>query len=71
MKKYNITKFVKTIIKQYDAHFTKFAAACARQETGRKEKGVTKDRKGTLITQNYKNVHNGHGHGVSCEKPHE
>jgi hypothetical protein len=35
------------------------------------EKGVTKDRKGMLITENYKNVHSGHGHGVSWEKPHE
>jgi hypothetical protein len=34
-------------------------------------KGVKKDRKGMLITEKYKNVHNGHGHGVSREKPHE
>jgi hypothetical protein len=40
-------------------------------EMGRKEKGVKKDRKGMLITENYKNVHNGNGHGVSWEKPHE
>jgi hypothetical protein len=33
---------------------------------GRKEKkGVTKDCKAMLIRENYKNVHNGHGHGVS------
>jgi hypothetical protein len=34
------------------------------------EKGVTKDSK-MLITENYKIVHNGHGHGVSWEKPHK
>jgi hypothetical protein len=40
-------------------------------EMGVKEKGVTKDRKGMLITENSKNIHNGHDHGVSWEKPHE
>jgi hypothetical protein len=40
-------------------------------ETVGKEKGVTKDRKGKRITENYKNVHNGYGHGVSWVKPHE
>jgi hypothetical protein len=40
-------------------------------EMGVKEKGVTKDRKDMLITENYKNVHNGHDHGVSWEKLHE
>jgi hypothetical protein len=40
-------------------------------ETGGKEKGVAKDTKGMLITENYKNAHNGHGHGVSWEKPQE
>jgi hypothetical protein len=38
---------------------------------GRGEKEVTKDHKGMLITENYKNAHNGHGHGVSWEKSHE
>jgi hypothetical protein len=29
------------------------------------------EEKGMLITENYKNVHNGHDHGVLWEKPHE
>jgi hypothetical protein len=33
--------------------------------------GVTKDCKAMLIIENYKNAHNGHGHGVSWVKPHE
>jgi hypothetical protein len=33
-----------------------------------KEKGVTNDHKGMLITENYKKVHNGDG---LWEKPHE
>jgi hypothetical protein len=42
------------------------------RERGRgKVKGVTKDRKGMLITENYKNVHNGHSHGVLRDKPHK
>jgi hypothetical protein len=62
MKKYNqYNKIYKNkIIKQYDTHFTKSAAACARQRLGGGG-GVTKDRKGMLITENYKNVHSGHG----------
>jgi hypothetical protein len=30
-----------------------------------KDNGVTKYHKGMLKTENYKYVHNGHGHGVS------
>jgi hypothetical protein len=36
-----------------------------------KVKEVTKDCKGMLIMEKYKNAHNGHNHGVSWEKPDE
>lgn len=34
-------------------------------QDSRGEKEVTKDYKGILIMENYKNVHNGHSHGTS------
>jgi hypothetical protein len=72
MQKYNhYNRIKKKIIKQYNAHFIKSAAACVRQgQRWGKEKGVTKDCKGTLIKENYKNVQNGHGHSVLWEKRH-
>jgi hypothetical protein len=42
---------------------------CETERRAGKEKGVTKDHEDMLITENYKNAHNGHGHGVSREKP--
>lgn len=36
-----------------------------------KEKGVTNDRKGMFITENYKKVHNGDSYSVLWEKPHK
>jgi hypothetical protein len=41
---------------------------CETETDGEKEKGVTKDHKGILIMENYKNAHNGYGHGVLWEK---
>jgi hypothetical protein len=73
-KKYNQYNEIckNKIIKQYDAHYEIRRGMCVTEtETAGKEKGVTKDRKGMLITENYKNVHSGHGHGVSWEKSHE
>jgi hypothetical protein len=54
----------------------KSITACARQRKRQrqrqgKEKVIIKDHKGMLITENYKNIRNGDGHGVSWEKPHE
>ena len=36
-----------------------------------KEKGVTKNHKGTIIVTSYKNVCSGHGYGVWWKKSHE
>lgn len=36
-----------------------------------KEKGVTNDRKGMLITENFKKVHSGDGYSVLWEKHHK
>jgi hypothetical protein len=41
-----------------------------RKEMG-EAKGVMMDCKGMLITESYKNVHNGHSQDVSWEKSHK
>jgi hypothetical protein len=58
-------KFVKTLqCTYYEIHHGVYET-----EIG-KEKGVTKDCKGLLIAENYRNVHIGHGCCISWENPH-
>lgn len=58
------------IFKHDNKHFTKSAATYVRQRQRGKEKEITKDHKGMLISENYKNVHNGHSLSVLSDKPH-
>jgi hypothetical protein len=69
----NIMKFAKTKSLNNTTHTLRNPQRHVRDSDrrGGREKGVTKDRKGIVITKNYKIVHNGHGHGVSWEKPHK
>jgi hypothetical protein len=72
----NITKSVKQNHKTKRRTLYEIRRGMCVTETGgggggEERKELKKDRKGMLITENYKNVYNGHGHGVSWEKPHE
>lgn len=53
-------KFVKTVIKQYSAHFKKSTVTYVKE----KEEIKWYAHWGMLITENYKKVHSGHGHGI-------
>jgi hypothetical protein len=71
----NKTKFAKTKSSNNATHTLRNPPRHVRDRYseggGGERRGVTKVRKGKLITENYKNAHNGHGHGISWDKPHE